>query len=418
MRGMRIQNIIRELGGNERIDVIEWDNDPRKFISKSLSPARVTGVYLNDEVDQVRTATVVVPEDHLSLAIGREGQNARLAAKLTGWRIDIKSVTETAYEDFGILDTHPLDMITTEYPDLVTDVERILNKKTEGRPIMPEEYTLLIDFVTLAEETKVHFREEARDELVAMLDAVRPLVPERAFDMNIDQLELASDIIRALGKIDNVGDLMVRLLSDEAYLEQMLLENNAGEDALEAIKYAIDDLVMPELMRLEEEAMLEEDVEEDIDEAEDIEAVAETNDVGLEDAEEDVVVEDSAMLPEIDPDEEAPLAFPEMELVEEPVVEEPKRPRGRKVVETIEESETAEDNAVGDEAWQDDENWDDDDDDDESDEFQDFDDKKSKKKNKSKRRHLVYDEDLGEVVARRRRKGSRKRQDFDFDDFE
>jgi N utilization substance protein A len=91
MRGVRIQSIVRELN-DEKIDVIEWNPDQAVFIAKALSPARVTSVYLDDDPLSGRTAMVVVPDDQLSLAIGREGQNARLAAKLTGWRIDIKSL--------------------------------------------------------------------------------------------------------------------------------------------------------------------------------------------------------------------------------------------------------------------------------------------------------------------------------------
>ena len=97
MRGIRIQNIVKELH-EEKIDVIEWNPNQEIFIAKALSPARVSGVYLEDDPDIGRTAVVIVPDDQLSLAIGREGQNARLAAKLTGWRIDIKSVTEAVQE--------------------------------------------------------------------------------------------------------------------------------------------------------------------------------------------------------------------------------------------------------------------------------------------------------------------------------
>jgi len=88
-RSIRLQSIINELNG-EKIDVIQWHPDPAVFIANALSPAQVTGI----KTDQQRnTATVVVPDKQLSLAIGKEGQNARLAAKLTGWRIDIKSVS-------------------------------------------------------------------------------------------------------------------------------------------------------------------------------------------------------------------------------------------------------------------------------------------------------------------------------------
>ena len=96
LRGTRIQNIVDELMG-EKIDVVEWTNDVRQFISNALSPARPSDTILLEDGD-VRTAIVVVPDRQLSLAIGKEGQNARLAAKLTGWRIDIKSETEAATE--------------------------------------------------------------------------------------------------------------------------------------------------------------------------------------------------------------------------------------------------------------------------------------------------------------------------------
>ena len=90
LRGNRIQSIVNELQG-EKIDVIEWDPDPATLIARALSPADVTAV----EIDQAeRTAYVVVPENQMSLAIGRDGQNARLAARLTGWRLDIKNVEQ------------------------------------------------------------------------------------------------------------------------------------------------------------------------------------------------------------------------------------------------------------------------------------------------------------------------------------
>ncbi len=86
-RGARVQAVVAELGG-EKIDVIPWNEDPAVFVANALSPAQVVGVRIDEEH---RIASVTVPERMLSLAIGREGQNARLAAKLTGWRIDIRS---------------------------------------------------------------------------------------------------------------------------------------------------------------------------------------------------------------------------------------------------------------------------------------------------------------------------------------
>ncbi|MFQ5855911.1 MAG: transcription termination factor NusA [Anaerolineae bacterium] len=96
IRGVRIQALVNELSG-EKIDVVAWDPDPAVFIANALSPAQVTNVRLVD-APEGRTAEVVVPDRQLSLAIGKEGQNARLAAKLTGWRIDIKSESEAAEE--------------------------------------------------------------------------------------------------------------------------------------------------------------------------------------------------------------------------------------------------------------------------------------------------------------------------------
>jgi len=93
-RGGRVQAVVAELGG-EKIDVIPYSDDPDVFVANALSPAQVVGVEIDEEE---RIASVTVPERMLSLAIGREGQNARLAAKLTGWRIDIRSETGAGLE--------------------------------------------------------------------------------------------------------------------------------------------------------------------------------------------------------------------------------------------------------------------------------------------------------------------------------
>src|SRR5205823_10029419 len=94
-RGSRVRMVVSELRG-EKIDIIPWNPEPARFVAKALSPARVREVYLDDDA---RDATVVVPDDQLALAIGKEGMNARLAARLTGWKVDIKSDTEFATEE-------------------------------------------------------------------------------------------------------------------------------------------------------------------------------------------------------------------------------------------------------------------------------------------------------------------------------
>ncbi len=91
-RGSRVRMVVSELRG-EKIDIIPWNPEPARFLAKALSPARVREVLVDDES---REATVIVPNDQLSLAIGKEGMNARLAARLTGWKVDIQSESEFA----------------------------------------------------------------------------------------------------------------------------------------------------------------------------------------------------------------------------------------------------------------------------------------------------------------------------------
>jgi transcription termination/antitermination protein NusA len=94
-RGSRVRMVVSELRG-EKIDIIPWNPEPARFVAKALSPARVREVYLDDDAKE---ATIVTPDDQLALAIGKEGMNARLAARLTGWKIDIKSDSEFAAEE-------------------------------------------------------------------------------------------------------------------------------------------------------------------------------------------------------------------------------------------------------------------------------------------------------------------------------
>lgn len=94
-KGMRVNEVVRELGG-EKIDIIPWSEDPLEFIAKALSPAKVLKV---SAIEGEKIARVVVPDDKLSLAIGKDGQNARLAARLTGWKVDVKSESKAKLEE-------------------------------------------------------------------------------------------------------------------------------------------------------------------------------------------------------------------------------------------------------------------------------------------------------------------------------
>ncbi len=127
-RGMRIQNIVNELVG-EKIDVVEWSTNLYQYIANALSPAKVESVLL-DESNSIKTATVIVPDRQLSLAIGKAGQNARLAAKLTGWRIDIKSESEAIAEGLDAKIAEQAERMATSHDDLLSMAERLLQQES------------------------------------------------------------------------------------------------------------------------------------------------------------------------------------------------------------------------------------------------------------------------------------------------
>jgi N utilization substance protein A len=133
MRGMRIQSIVRALSG-EKIDVVQWDPDEQTFVANALSPAKVLSVQLEEDPVDGTTANVVVPDDQLSLAIGRQGQNARLAAKLTGWRIDIKSASEAAAEEVQRIQMRELRNMAQG--DLITMAEELLRRQEGEGPLL------------------------------------------------------------------------------------------------------------------------------------------------------------------------------------------------------------------------------------------------------------------------------------------
>lgn len=395
MRGMRIQNIVKELH-DEKIDVIEWVSDQEVFIAKALSPARVNGVYLDDDPDSGRTAVVIVPDDQLSLAIGREGQNARLAAKLTGWRIDIKSVTEAVQDAMQNLHTAPLADLEKTRADMLSEVGRIMEKKAGNRTVMPEEYTTLAQFADLVERRLLEQREMKRRARMEEINAVKSTLPQGAFELPIDVLELPESVLDALRPLENVGEIMWRFLIDESSL-QRLLGRLAGE-AFPQLQIALDRVVIPEVLetKLEETAVAEAVEEEEEAEEAEIEAVA-------TEAPADEVAVQAPAEAEATPDvDEAPAAFGD-----EPVAE--PEPETEIELPPVEHSRPAREPARDDA---------DDYDIEEDEDFDPFDDenvesKRKKKKDRQKRRQLVFDEKSGEVVAKRRRKGRRGREDWD-----
>jgi N utilization substance protein A len=204
LRGIRIQNIVSELNG-EKIDVVMWNDDPAVFIANALSPAHIVSVVL-DEEEQV--ATVIVPDKQLSLAIGKEGQNARLAAKLSGWRIDIKSASlaeaekleeakQAKKEAEEIIETaaaeEEVEAQVEEEAEAVTE-EPVDEEITEE--ILAELEPLEIGEELVEEETEEEAEEEEEEELVEEELLVPPqLLFEQAIDDSKPQIRFAEDIM-------------------------------------------------------------------------------------------------------------------------------------------------------------------------------------------------------------------------------
>jgi N utilization substance protein A len=399
MRGVRIQSIVRELN-DEKIDVIEWDPDQTTFIAKALSPARVSQVYLEDHPDEGKTAVVIVPDDQLSLAIGREGQNARLAAKLTGWRIDIKSLTEAADESLRNLNNKAADPAIVRNKDIVGQVELVLAKKEANRPITSEDYMILNRLVSGVEGRITAVRTSEFDKINKARAKARKDVPAYAWNVLLDELELSSRVqglltgsyIRSLGDI-----LMFIILGDETLLDIP----SFGQKALDEVKTAVENYTPPEPVEIVEVDVGIDDGEvpiEATDSIDDIEAVKEepeiTPEVGvaLDEAVEPIELEEIAE-PEL-----ADKIIPEEVEVEEPaepiididdlgvslvgVTKVEEKPKKKKIVvvspgkaPVLEPSEV---------------------------------DKTGRQK-----RELVFDEKQGKVVAKRKRKSARRRPEWE-----
>jgi N utilization substance protein A len=250
-RGTRIQTIINELHG-EKIDIIEWSADPTLYISKALGPAKVMGVHPND----AKGASVIVPNDQLSLAIGREGQNARLAARLTGWRIDIKSGSEALSEALNKIAENP-DLQAWVGDEVIQAVpamkELLVRQRALPTALSVEEFALVkrtLDGVFAYEtarkanadqpmlikgETVAEERRQARQAAIAA-------IPKAAYAMPLEELSLSprvSQHIVAAG-IVSVGQLLEHSVrGDEGFLSI----EGIGPKALNEIKQSLDKVV-------------------------------------------------------------------------------------------------------------------------------------------------------------------------------
>lgn len=394
MRGVRIQSIVRELN-DEKIDVIEWDADPKNFIAKALSPARVSQVFLEDAPDEGRTATVIVPDDQLSLAIGREGQNARLAAKLTGWRIDIKSLTEAAQDSFNLLGNSVVDPAVSKDKHLQEQVKSVLEKKAARRPITAEDYGYLSRFVAGVEGRIIATRAVAHEQVRKERVLARKRIPKEFWEMELEELDL---MVRFHNLLDQngyktVGDVVYQL---ELGGDGLLAIDGFGDKALEQVKQRVAALT---------EALADQQPAEEIEEEAAVEVV---EGAAMAEAEASAVEEpvlDMAALPEsvyeiIDEEleEAAPQAgVPEPALpiddLSRPLVEikRPEEARPKPVVPIIARpAAPAEDEDDGD--------------------------KRGKPTRKGKQ--LVFDENAGRVVAKRKHKKNRRRPSWESSDEE
>jgi transcription termination/antitermination protein NusA len=370
MRGVRIQSIVKELN-DEKIDVIEWNPDSSKFIAKSLSPARVDAVYLDDDPMSGRTATVIVPDDQLSLAIGREGQNARLAAKLTNWRIDIKSLTEAAGETVKLL------RVPAELPEklltMIGQVELTLAKKAENKPIMPEEFTNMSKLVDAYEKMQLQGKQAVRAEKAQKVAAIKATINPAAHQINLPDSGLPEKLVKLLMEAEyaTLGHVLEQMAIDE---DRILALDGFGPKVMEELKQSLETIKLPEQA---EPAPAAESPAGETAPLAAAEAVAAPADGAPAPVAVPAVVE-------LDADGK-PVVKPA------PVIGED----GQEVEQSFEE-------LIGDE------------DEDESDDPDKKDKKKKgKKKGKTAQREIVFDEDLGMFITKKKRKAGRVKGEWD-----
>ncbi|MCB0055718.1 MAG: transcription termination/antitermination protein NusA, partial [Caldilineaceae bacterium] len=427
MRGVRIQSIVRELN-DEKIDVIEWDPDQHVFIAKALSPARVSQVFLEEHPDEGKTAIVIVPDDQLSLAIGREGQNARLAAKLTGWRIDIKSLTEAAGEALGNLNHPAVPDSVRKNQNLVELAQIILDKKAASRPITSEDYHTLDRMVSLVEGGIVASRAREYERVRKQRALARRNVPQVTWQLPLDELDLPGRIHNLLldNNVETVGDVLYQLsLGDEVVLgfkgfgqkmldtlKEMTADYMATLDAQPAAETAAPaeaapavaeaetvaaEAAVPAAAEVEAEPALAAVEETAVAEAEPVVETA----VGEPEAEPVAAVEEMAVEAAVEVEAEAAAEVAE-EAPPIPEIDDLSRSLVEEVVEEEEEEEAPAPVVIVRPVSKSDED----------------DDEEARRRGR-KGRELVFDEDMGEVVVKRKRKGSRRRpawEDYDIED--
>ena len=263
---------------------------------------------------------MVVPEDQLSLAIGRDGQNARLAAKLTAWRIDIKSLPEATADALYKIQTDPefAELAEAEV-EIVSQIEAILVKKDEGRPVTPEEYSILGQFVDRIERGIIAMHQAERAVELEQIAKVQEKIPAAAFEIPLEELGFTERVTNLLIEAghESVGDLMVQMELDS---DAILALNGIGPKAMEKIENTLAEVTFPEPEIVEEAPEVEVAEEAETEPtAEGAEEVVEAE-PAEEAVEEGETLEEPAAA-ELEPEVEAAEIAPAVE-VKEPVQEE------------------------------------------------------------------------------------------------
>ena len=240
MRGSRVQAVVGELQG-EKIDIIQWSPDPATFVISALAPADVAKVVLDDESRRVE---VVVPDDQLSLAIGRRGQNVRLASQLTGWTIDILTEDEESQrrqEEFKVRTAafvEKLDVDETLAQLLVVEGFEDIEEVAE---VAPEEFLGIEGF---DEDLVAELQRRARDELAAQSEVAEQRRRELGVTDDVAEMEgLTPEMLVALGEagvktLDDLGDLAADELnsSEDGVLKAFKLSDEAANAIIMAAR--------------------------------------------------------------------------------------------------------------------------------------------------------------------------------------
>ena len=395
MRGVRIQSIVNELGG-EKIDIIEWSPDTATFIAKALSPAKVLSVQLEEDPAEGKTASVVVPDGQLSLAIGRAGQNARLAAKLTGWRIDIQSATEAATWALQQVNEDP-DVLPALglVAELLPTVAGILRRYEQERlPYNSEELRTLRQviegvggyYASIRDAERAHLMAEetarravidaAEAERRAAIEAALALIPPQSHEISLTEIDLSTRVFGHLerARLTTVGNVMECLAEGD---EGLLKLDGIGPKSLAEIKRCIEALALPEVEEViatKEEAAAEVEAEAALPPKPAPEVPVTVVEVVAAEAAIDTEAAIEEALEEEVPTPEVALEAVEETPVEEAVAEEVPALAQVQEFSVEEEGETEAELEEG------------------------------RRRERRLRRQLVYDEELGETVALRRRK--------------